>query len=237
MAHRPCFMGAGCGRVDVEPCGDPILGGVGGGFLQERAAAFPWERNRDPHGAGLLRLATGGPKPPGEEWTGGQVSRHAVSGADRREGRPPGTMGRVQDHDPAVRPRLGGTAACWEEATRYPGAHALDGTRGQVESICLEVRGHPTGKETQVPRVTRLRRNSRGGSEGAQRGLRGGSEERLCPGVAPASHPARGPVCCRSPSPGLIHPQLLLMQARPYPHWPAPTFCCFCRTCHLPLVQ
>lgn len=180
----------------LNPVGTSSWAGSGGGFLQERAAAVPWERNRDPHGAGLLRLATGGPKPPGEEWTGGQVSRHAVSGADQREGRPPGTTGWVQDHDPAVCPRLGGTAARWEEAARYPGAHALDGTRGQVESICLEVRGHPTGKETQVPRVTRLGRNSRGGSEGARRRgcARGGLQPRTRPRGLSAAAPRLPPV-------------------------------------------
>ena len=152
----------------LNPVGTPSWTGSGGGFLQEQAAScHSLGEKQGPHAAGQ---STGGPKPPGEEWTGGQVSWRVVSGADRREGRPPGHSGAGAGWWPCCAPQAGrDRAARWEEAAGYPGAHALDGMRGQVESIHLEVRGHPAGKETQAPRVTCLRRNSRGGAEGARR--------------------------------------------------------------------
>ena len=176
------------------------MDGVRGGFLQEQAAScFSLGEKQGPHAAGQ---STGGPKLPGEEWTGGQVSWHVISGADRREGRPPGHSGAGAGWWPCCAPQTGrDRAARWEEAAGYPGAHALDGMRGQVESICLEVRGHPAGKETQAPRVTRLRRNSREGAEGARRTgcARGWLQPRASPGVCLPPLPLPRP---------LIHPQL-----------------------------
>lgn len=61
MAHRPCFMGAGCGRVDVEPCGDLILGGVGGASSRSGQLLFP-ERNRTPTVLACCDWQQAGPK-------------------------------------------------------------------------------------------------------------------------------------------------------------------------------
>lgn len=149
----------------LNPVGTPSWAGSGG-FLQKRAAAFPWERKRDPMPLARARV---GPSLRG--------------GVDGRAGEPArGFRGRPE-RKAACRAQWGVcrmvTLLCapvWEGQScplggvrrvpwgprprRYERAGGVHMPGGQ---------GSSTGKETQAPRVTCLRRNSRGGTAGARR--------------------------------------------------------------------
>lgn len=176
----------------LNPVGTPSWAGLGG-FLQEQAAAFPWERNRDPMPLARARV--------GPSLRGG-VGGRAGEPARGLRGRP--------ERKAACRAQWGVcrmvTLLCapvWEgQSCPLGGGRQVPwGPRPRWYKRAGGV--HMPGGQGSS------RREGNPGAEGdrseakQQRGHSGGSEERLRLGVAPALRLAQASVCHCSPYPGL----------------------------------